>query len=162
MAKDDKDFFKEKNIWSVIKDRLLEGYLIPYFQKVLTTRQPILYVDCFAGKGKFDDGNDGSPRIALKVREGCLDITKVNYGQIDICLINSLLNDINITNLLASFVNEFGILCDFKTIYGLLDEMESEGIIKINRDPAIRKNGTPTKFWEEKRSQTVIIRRLCK
>ena len=29
----------------------------------------MLYVDCFAGKGKFDDGKDGSPLVALD----CLD-----------------------------------------------------------------------------------------
>ena len=32
----------------------------------LSTRKPLLIVDCFAGKGKFDDGNDGSPLIILK------------------------------------------------------------------------------------------------
>ncbi|NPV44612.1 MAG: three-Cys-motif partner protein TcmP [Firmicutes bacterium] len=34
--------------------------------KILATRRPLLIVDCFAGKGKFDDGNDGSPLIILK------------------------------------------------------------------------------------------------
>ena len=33
--------------------------------KILYTRNPLVYVDCFAGKGKFDDGNPGSPLIAL-------------------------------------------------------------------------------------------------
>ena len=72
MSKNNADFFKVKNPWSVIKDRLLQCYLAPYFQKVLTTNKPIFYVDCFAGKGKFEDGNPGSPLIALKVREECL------------------------------------------------------------------------------------------
>lgn len=69
MSKDNKDFFKKKNEWSEIKDRLLGCYLTPYFQKVLLTRKPIFYVDCFAGKGKFEDGKDGSPLIALRIRE---------------------------------------------------------------------------------------------
>lgn len=72
MSKDNKDFFKKKNEWSEIKDRLLGCYLTPYFQKVLLTGKPILYIDCFAGKGRFDDGKDGSPLIALRIREECL------------------------------------------------------------------------------------------
>ena len=54
MSKSQVDFFKKKNEWSEIKDRLLEGYLPQYFQKLLTTHRQIFYVDCFAGKGKFD------------------------------------------------------------------------------------------------------------
>ena len=53
MSKDNKDFFKKKNEWSEIKDRLLGCYLTPYFQKVLLTRKPIFYVDCFAGYLQF-------------------------------------------------------------------------------------------------------------
>jgi len=66
MSKDQKDFFRQKNDWSEIKDRLLQGYLPQYFQKLLTSRKPIYYVDCFAGKGKFDDGKFGSPLIAME------------------------------------------------------------------------------------------------
>ncbi|MEL7626383.1 MAG: three-Cys-motif partner protein TcmP [Anaerolineaceae bacterium] len=67
-----KDFFKEKKIWSKVKDELLGCYLKPYFSKVLHTSKPIVYVDCFAGKGKFDDGFPGSPLIALKCLSDCL------------------------------------------------------------------------------------------
>lgn len=68
MSKDNSDFFKKKNSWSTIKDELLKCYLAPYFQKVLMTKKPIFYVDCFAGQGKFEDGSNGSPLIALEVR----------------------------------------------------------------------------------------------
>lgn len=88
MSKNNKDFFKNKNDWSEIKDRLLGCYLPQYFQKVLMTRKPIFYVDCFAGKGKFDDGSDGSPLIALKVRDDCLQRTNVQNGRIDTCFID--------------------------------------------------------------------------
>lgn len=37
---------------------------------------PILYVDCFAGKGKFDDGNPGSPIIALNSLQTSLNVSK--------------------------------------------------------------------------------------
>lgn len=69
MSKDNSRFFEKKKVWSVVKDELLGCYLVPYFNKLFYTRKPILYVDCFAGKGKFDDGSDGSPLVALK----CLD-----------------------------------------------------------------------------------------
>jgi len=66
MPKDNSDFFKHKKIWSEVKDELLGCYMVPYFNKILSMGNPILYVDCFAGKGKFDDGKSGSPLTALQ------------------------------------------------------------------------------------------------
>lgn len=66
MPKDNRNFFEKKKIWSEVKDELLGCYLVPYFNKILSMGNPILYVDCFAGKGKFDDGKDGSPLTALQ------------------------------------------------------------------------------------------------
>ncbi len=67
MSKKNDDFFKEKKPWSKVKDELLEGYLKPYIQKVLYTRKPIVYVDCFAGKGMFEDGNPCYPHPDLSL-----------------------------------------------------------------------------------------------
>lgn len=75
MSKRNDDFFVEKKTWSVIKDELLSCYLKPYIQKILTTGKPICYVDCFAGKGKFDDGSNGSPIIALEIINKCINIS---------------------------------------------------------------------------------------
>ncbi len=58
-----KEFFKTKKEWSVYKDELLCSYILPYFNKVMSTRVPIVYIDGFAGKGKFDDGTKGSPLL---------------------------------------------------------------------------------------------------
>lgn len=66
MSKDNREFFKTKKVWSEVKDELLGCYLVPYFSKVMSMGNPILYVDCFAGKGKFDDGKNGSPLTALE------------------------------------------------------------------------------------------------
>jgi three-Cys-motif partner protein len=66
MPKDNSNFFKKKKIWSEVKDELLGCYMVPYFTKILSMGNPILYVDCFAGKGKFDDGKPGSPLTALQ------------------------------------------------------------------------------------------------
>ena len=57
------DFFREKKPWSKYKDMILDYYLEPYLHKVKTLRKPILIVDCFAGPGRFDDNEFGSPLI---------------------------------------------------------------------------------------------------
>ena len=77
MAKRNDDFFVEKKPWSIVKDELLGCYLKPYVSKILFTRKPLVYVDCFAGKGKFDDGNPGSPLIALEIFQKGLNATKI-------------------------------------------------------------------------------------
>ncbi len=58
-----KDFFREKKDWSLIKDRILDYYLAPYVAKIVRTGKPLIVFDCFAGKGKFDNGENGSPLI---------------------------------------------------------------------------------------------------
>lgn len=78
MAKRNDDFFVEKKPWSKVKDELLGCYLKPYVAKILYTRKPLAYVDCFAGKGKFDDGNPGSPLIALDIFQQGLASTKLD------------------------------------------------------------------------------------
>lgn len=67
MSKKNDDFFVEKKPWSEVKDQLLGCYLKPYVAKILHTHKPLVYVDCFAGKGKFDDSKPGSPLIALDI-----------------------------------------------------------------------------------------------
>jgi len=78
MAKKNDDFFAEKKPWSKVKDELLGCYFQPYVQKILYTYKPLVYVDCFAGKGKFDDGNPGSPIIALNIIDDCLSKTTIS------------------------------------------------------------------------------------
>lgn len=45
------------------KDSVLGAYLRPYLAKISRTRRAVRIADCFAGKGRFDDGRDGSPMI---------------------------------------------------------------------------------------------------
>ena len=73
MSKDNSNFFIKKKIWSEVKDELLGYYLVSYFTKILSTGNPVLYVDCFAGKGTFDDGKLGSPLTALRGLDRCLE-----------------------------------------------------------------------------------------
>ena len=76
MSKNNNNFFSHKNDWSRIKDNILKGYLPAYFQKLLTSKKPIFYVDCFAGKGKFDTGEYGSPLIAVECINKCVQQAK--------------------------------------------------------------------------------------
>lgn len=67
MSRNIDDFFKEKKEWSKIKDDILAFYLKPYFSKIQFTKKPIIYIDGFSGKGKFDDGTLGSPIISYNI-----------------------------------------------------------------------------------------------
>ena len=97
MAKKNDDFFVEKKSWSLVKDELLGCYFKPYVSKILHTYKPLVYVDCFAGKGKFEDGNDGSPLIALKIIEECLATTTMESAQIEATFIDlNYANDLRI------------------------------------------------------------------
>lgn len=89
MAKKNDDFFEEKKPWSNVKDNLLRCYLRPYVAKILHTYKPLAYVDCFAGKGKFDDGNPGSPLIALDIfREALASTTLRGNARIEATFID--------------------------------------------------------------------------
>jgi three-Cys-motif partner protein len=66
-------FFDDKKAWSIAKDDLLKHYLNAYMVKLFYTRKPTIYLDCFAGAGKFGEDDtpyeekvDGSPLIALE------------------------------------------------------------------------------------------------
>jgi three-Cys-motif partner protein len=59
----DASFFDGKRPWSQIKDQVLGNYLPPYLRKTQRLPQPIVIVDCFAGRGTFSDGSPGSPLI---------------------------------------------------------------------------------------------------
>ena len=89
MAKRNDDFFIKKKPWSEVKDELLGCYFSPYVSKILHTRRPLVYVDCFAGKGQFDDGKPGSPLIALKILNRCCMNTKLEQpADISTCFID--------------------------------------------------------------------------
>lgn len=56
-------FFDYKRPWSKRKDLILSYYLTPYITKIATQKRPVLIVDGFAGPGRFEDGDIGSPLI---------------------------------------------------------------------------------------------------
>src|SRR5690606_31254458 len=103
MSKKNDDFFRKKNIWSEVKDELLSCYLVPYVQKILTTNRPLFYVDCFAGKGRFDDGKKGSPLIALEIINDCLEKTRMQRPRVESCFI-----ELNHADDLEKNIREYG------------------------------------------------------
>jgi hypothetical protein len=52
---------------------------VPYIPKGLTAGKPIFYVNCFAGKEKFDDETDGPPKIAMTNSICVLNICKIPH-----------------------------------------------------------------------------------
>lgn len=63
------DFFKKKKSWSVMKDKILGQYLVPYINKLKQFRKMVVIVDGFAGCGLYGDGTEGSPIIIAKILE---------------------------------------------------------------------------------------------
>jgi three-Cys-motif partner protein len=59
-------------------------------------------VDCFAGKGKFEDGEDGSPRIALAARAKALAQTKARNP-----LISTYFIDLNYADELSANIADY-------------------------------------------------------
>jgi three-Cys-motif partner protein len=61
--KANENFFAHKREWSKRKDEIIGCYLPAYLPKIMTLKKPVVIVDGFAGPGKFDDGEAGSPLI---------------------------------------------------------------------------------------------------
>jgi three-Cys-motif partner protein len=76
------NFFKSKKPWSKLKDELLAWYLKPYVLKLLSSKRSLYIIDCFAGKGKFDDGSNGSPLIIADRISEVLDDEKAKNKEV--------------------------------------------------------------------------------
>ena len=118
MSKKNDDFFKEKKPWSEVKDQLLGCYFKPYLLKILQTKKPVVYVDCFAGKGKFEDGNPGSPLIALGIIDECLASTNTGAPQISTTFID--------VNYAADLQRNIGIRNNSRIVSGKYEEQITE------------------------------------
>lgn len=125
MSKNNDDFFKEKKAWSEVKDELLGCYLKPYIQKVLITKKPIAYVDCFAGKGVFEDEKPGSPIIALNTIQDCLACTQTSD-----CNVRPYFIDLNYASELKRNLSKYKVPND-NIISGKYEE-EIFGILSKN------------------------------
>jgi three-Cys-motif partner protein len=60
-------FFQRPKSWSLIKYKILDKYLSAYLPKVNQQyHSAAIIADLFAGRGKFEDGTEGSPIIIAK------------------------------------------------------------------------------------------------
>jgi three-Cys-motif partner protein len=62
-------FFEEKKSAAVLKHALIRRYLPPFVMKTgkLSVQNRVAFVDGFAGEGRYEDGQEGSPAIAMRV-----------------------------------------------------------------------------------------------
>ena len=98
------EFFESKREWSVYKDTVLDYYLVPYLQKVKTLQKPIRLYDLYAGPGRFDDGEPGSPIIIL---ERAVKISRAGFD-IHVVLVEQ---DPKLASRLRANTQEYGDLC---------------------------------------------------
>lgn len=130
MAKDQKSFFHEKKPWSQVKDDLLACYLKPYFQKVLTTGQPVRYIDCFAGRGDFDDGSLGSPLIALSIARHCVQQSRSPNTDICMYFIEAILGS-DLERVLATRGQAQSSMIDYMVVKGRFQQQARPLITKL-------------------------------
>ncbi|AWN05064.1 methyltransferase [Gordonia phage Easley] len=48
------------------KHEILKKYLAAWFPIISSNRGRVVYIDGFAGRGRYDDGSEGSPQLALR------------------------------------------------------------------------------------------------
>lgn len=61
-----KSYFQAAKTWSSIKLRLLGQYLKPFSWKLGSKHRQIFYIDGFAGRGRYENGTEGSPLVAAR------------------------------------------------------------------------------------------------
>jgi len=123
------NFFDKKQAWSQVKDAVVAGYLKPYCAKLLATKKPLKIVDCFAGKGKFEDGNDGSPLMIAKLIKEILNSKNAYVNKnIEACFIEDKYHDDLKINL-SSYYN-------YKVINGKFEDNFSKIIEKNQKSEA--------------------------
>lgn len=62
-----REFFREKKPAAIFKHKLLEDYLTPWAAKLGSFNpQGVAFVDGYAGSGRYDGSEDGSPVIAMR------------------------------------------------------------------------------------------------
>jgi three-Cys-motif partner protein len=61
------DFHQARKTWSRIKHGILGSYLPLLLGKLGRPGEHVFYVDGFAGQGRYENGEDGSPLIAAKL-----------------------------------------------------------------------------------------------
>lgn len=66
--------------------------------------------------------------------------------------------EIRYSNLIIDFYMRYGIICSYKAIQAALERLQYVGLITVKRIPALKKNGTPTKFWTEDKDHKIFLK----
>ncbi len=114
------EFFEGKRPWSKIKDKVLGGYLPPYLKKVQYLGHEIILIDCFAGPGKFEDGEIGSPLMICQIAEQHVP------GRYKAFLVNNnQTHHESLENLLDKFIKQGSAFTMYGDAKGVLDTVGS-------------------------------------
>lgn len=124
------NFFKEKKKWSILKDIVLDYYLKPYIIKLLSAGRPLVIIDCFAGKGRFEDGNIGSPMLIIKQIEEVLNNSKIENKEIYAFFIEKKYAEELCANI-GGFTNCSVLSCSYESF------VEKELLVKFNKGVSI-------------------------
>jgi three-Cys-motif partner protein len=73
MVTNEQKFFRKRKDAAFVKHAILAGYLKPYAIKVGVHADHVVFIDGYAGPGVYDEGDPGSPEIALSVGEAVAD-----------------------------------------------------------------------------------------
>ncbi len=120
-------FFAHKKPWSKIKDEVLTAYLMPYLRKVSRRGNRILIADCFAGKGKFDDGAPGSPLLIADAVRSQLD-TDAGKGVKLVCIEKRYYQELK------------AVMSDYDFVSGLDGDYEARMAFFLSEYPARGQN----------------------
>jgi hypothetical protein len=71
---------------------------------------------------------------------------------------------VRLNKFLADFYNEYGILCDLSRLSSgrsgsVLKTLEKSRYIDVQRTPAVTDKGKPSKFWQEGKGNTLMLRK---
>lgn len=67
MSANSTTYFKEKSQRAYVKHAVLDSYLKAWFPINIYAKKSPVYIDGFAGPGKYENGDDGSPLLVLKM-----------------------------------------------------------------------------------------------
>jgi three-Cys-motif partner protein len=153
------DFFSDLKEWSTRKLSIIEKY-VDGFSKILGSKfREVYYVDGFAGKGKYDNGDSGSPVLAaetaLRYQQGnrqftlrCINVEKVIENYINLCAETAKFGGL-VTNYAGTFEQNIdGILActnNYPTFF-FLDDFGIKGTSWDSVEKVIGRKGS-TDLW---------------
>jgi len=126
----EEEFFSDVKEWSARKLSIIKKY-VDGFSKILGRRyKEIYYVDGFAGRGTYDDGEKGSPVLAAEASQA---FQQSNMPFILMCM-NVEKDHDNFVNLLAE-TKKFGNLV--RNFEGSFDEHIDNILSQLSGNPAV-------------------------